>query len=71
MIISNLKEVMEDKKVTYLELERRTGLPPQTISRARGETIRDCKLSTLEAIARALGVRIYDLFDDGLGGGED
>ena len=67
MITSNIREVMEDKQITYDELERRTGLTHQTISRVRGEMIRECKLSTLEAIARALGVRIYDLFDDGLG----
>ena len=70
MISSNIKEIMEDKGVTYVELERRTGLTNLTITRARSEMIRECKLSTLESIARALGVRIYDLFEDGLGEGE-
>ena len=70
MITSNIKEIMEDKGVTYVELERRTGLTNLTITRARGELIRECKLSTLEAIARALQVRVYDLFDDGLSDGE-
>lgn len=70
MIVSNIKEIMEDKGVTYVELERRTGLTNLTITRARNELIRECKLSTLEAIAKALGVRIYDLFDDGLRGEE-
>ena len=66
MIASNIKEIMEDKGVTYVELERLTGLTNLTITRARSELIRECKLSTLETIARALDVRIYDLFDDGL-----
>ena len=70
MISSQIKEIMEDKGVTYVELERMTGLSNLTITRARSELIRECKLSTLEAIASALGVRIYDLFDDGLRGNE-
>ena len=64
MITSNIKELMEDKGITYIELERRTGLSNQTISRARGALIRECKLSTLELIARALRVPIAALFDE-------
>lgn len=64
MIISNVREIMEDYGVTYVELEKRTGLSNQTIARARGELIRECKLSTLNLIAKALGVGIKDLFED-------
>ena len=71
MISSNVKDIMEDKGITYIELERRTGLSNHTITRARSDSIRECRLYTLEAIAKALGVRTYDLYDDGLGDGED
>lgn len=64
MIISNVREIMEDYGITYVELEKRTGLSNQTIARARGELIRECKLSTLSLIAKALGVGIKDLFED-------
>ena len=66
MITSNVKEIMEDKGMTYVELERLTGLSNHTITRARSDSIRECRLYTLELIAKALDVRIYDLFYDGL-----
>ena len=63
MVKSKVKELMEEKGVTYVMLEKATGFSSQTITRARGEMIRECRLSTLEAIANALGVKICDLFD--------
>lgn len=63
MVKSKIKELMEEKGVTYAMLEKATGFSSQTITRARGEMIRECRLSTLEAIANALGVKICDLFD--------
>ena len=64
MLKSKIKEVMEEKGVTYVMLEKSTGFSSQTITRARGEMIRECRLSTLEAIAKALGVKICDLFEE-------
>ena len=64
MIKSKIKELMENKGITYTALEQRTGLSSQTITRARGEMIRECRLSTLEAIAKVLDVRIADLFEE-------
>lgn len=64
MIKSNIKALMEEKGITYAVLEKATGFSSQTITRARGEMIRECRLSTLEAIAKALGVRICDLFEE-------
>jgi DNA-binding Xre family transcriptional regulator len=55
---------MEKRKVTYAALEKMTGLSSQTITRARGELIRECRLSTLESIAKALGVSISELFEE-------
>lgn len=62
MIKSRIKEVMRERGMTYASLEQKTGLSSQTITRARGEMIRECRLSTLELIAHALDVRITDLF---------
>lgn len=64
MIKSRLKEWMEEKAVTYAALEQATGLSSQTITRARGDMIRECRLSTLESIAKVLGIRIRDLFEE-------
>lgn len=64
MIKSNIKKLMEEKGITYAAIEKATGFSSQTITRARGEMIRECRLSTLEAIAKALGVRICDLFEE-------
>ena len=64
MIKSNLKEIMERLDVTYKRLEEKTGVSGQTITRARGEMISECRLSTLETIAKALGVSTKDLYDE-------
>lgn len=64
MIKSNLKKIMERLDVTYKQLEEKTGVSSQTITRARGDMISECRLSTLEIIARALGVTTKDLYDE-------
>ena len=64
MIKSNLKEIMEKLDVTYKELEEKTGISSQTITRARGDMISECRLSTLEIIAKALKVNTKDLYEE-------
>lgn len=64
MVKSKIKDLMEEKGMTFAALEKLTGCSSQTITRARGEMIRECRLSTLEAIARALSVKIADLFEE-------
>lgn len=64
MIRSNVKNLMEKYGVPYAELEKKTGLSSQTITRARGDMISECRLSTLETIAKALGVTTKDLYDE-------
>lgn len=64
MLKSNLKEIMERLNVTYKQLEEKTGVSSQTITRARGDMISECRLSTLETIAKALGVTTKDLYDE-------
>lgn len=64
MIESLVREVMEEKGFTVLDLSLETGLATETITRARGDRIQVCRLDTLEALAKALGVKIKDLFSE-------
>ena len=49
--------------MTYEELQFRSKVAPDTVARARDERIATCKLLTLEKLAKALDVSIYDLFE--------
>ena len=42
----------EGKKITYRRLEELSDIVGETINRARGALIHECKLSTLDALAR-------------------
>jgi len=68
LIISNVRKIMEEKRVTIKQLVQMTGLAEETIMRARRgggrQQLGSCTLLTLEAIAKALGVSIKDLFDE-------
>ena len=61
-IVSNLSRLMEERGMTYEELQSRSGVAPDTVARARDERIATCKLLTLEKLADALNVEIYKLF---------
>lgn len=61
-IISNLSKIMEEKKMTYEELQFLSKVAPDTVARARDERIATCKLFTLEKLADALGVDVCKLF---------
>ena len=64
MIVSNLKNLMKEKKITMKQLEDMTGMSPSTINKARQDDgIAECRLSTLGRIATALGVPVKTLFD--------
>lgn len=64
MIVSNIRTIMKEKGKTILGLAEEARLAKQSIDRARGPLIRECRLSTLEAIAGALGVKVKDLFEE-------
>lgn len=61
--ISNLGRLMEEKNMTYEELQFRSKVAPDTVARARDERIATCKLFTLEKLATALDVDVHALFD--------
>jgi DNA-binding Xre family transcriptional regulator len=60
--ISNISEIMKKKNMTYEELQFRSKVAPDTVARARDGRIATCKLFTLEKLAKALDVDVYDLF---------
>ena len=62
MVKSNLAKLMKEKKLTYRRLSELSGIAGETINRARGILIYECKLSTLDALAKVLDVKIKDLF---------
>ena len=60
--ISNLGEIMKEKKLTYEELQFKSKVAPDTVARAKDERIASCKLVTWEKLANALNVDGCDLF---------
>ena len=65
MVISDrLRELREEKKLSQGDIEKRTGLLRAYISRVEnGHTVP--AIETLEKLARALEVPLYQLFYDG------
>lgn len=64
MLVSKVKQLMDEKRITVRALMQMTGLSNLTVVRARDSRIVKCRLETLEVIARALGVRVTDLFSE-------
>ena len=64
MITSNLKAIMEGKKVSVREMAYATGLSTTTIQKARRNGIISCTLWTLEIMAEHLGCKTKDLYDE-------
>lgn len=54
MVKSNLAKLMKEKKLTYRRLSELSGIAGETINRARGILIYECKLSTLDALAKRM-----------------
>ncbi len=64
MITSNVKKIMDAKKITIRALVAMSRLSDKTILRARSEHIVECRLYTLQTIAGHLGCRVKDLFSE-------
>jgi len=64
MLTSNIKSIMKERKVTIRAMVADTGLSGDTISRARKDQISMCSLGTLGIMAKYLGCKIKDLFDE-------
>ena len=55
---------MKRKKVTIRSLAAESGLSDRTILRARSSQIVQCRLYTLQTIARLLECQVKDLFEE-------
>lgn len=64
MITSNIKPLMEERKISIRTMVRDTGISNMTILRARRNEINQCRLCTLEVIAGYLECRVKDLFEE-------
>jgi len=69
-ITSNVKRIMEEKKISIVALSNETKLSTKIIERARTGQIKLCKLETLAIIAKGLdhGCAWQCLSGEGLGG---
>lgn len=61
MVKMLLKDILQERNLTYRKAAELTGVPKSTLQ-AIAEGKRDPKISTLESIAKGLGIRIEDLF---------
>ncbi len=62
-IIIRLDRVMADRKVSLNELSERVGITIANLSNLKNEKVSAVKLSTMEAICRALDCQPGDLFE--------
>lgn len=59
-----IKEIRELKKMSQEELAQKSGVSRTTISNLENDTDRTTMISTLQKIARALGVTVDQIFLD-------
>lgn len=64
MITSNVAKIMKKRGVTIRKMVAATGLSDTTILRARCGQINQCRVYTLEIIARFLECDVKDLFNE-------
>jgi len=62
-IIIRLDRVMADRKMSLNELSERVGITIANLSNLKNEKISAVKLSTMEAICKALNCQPGDLFE--------
>ncbi len=60
---SNLIQIMTEKGLTIRELVEQTGISSATIQKARDHRIVNCRLATLDKIARTLGISLSDVIE--------
>lgn len=65
MFKSNVKKIMNEKKVTIRDAVEVSGLSSATIHKLRDdEGISECRLSTLAKIGSALGIKTKRLYEE-------
>jgi len=65
MLRSKIDDLLWQKRLKVKDLVEQSGLARETIFRARkDDTFLSCNMRTLEIIARALDVKVKDLFEE-------
>lgn len=64
MIKQSIKTIRKEKGLTQEELSKLSGISRTIISGLENGTITNTQTSTIEAIAKALGVRTTEIFAD-------
>lgn len=65
MFKSNVKKIMNEKKITIRDAVEVSGLSSATIHKLRDdEGISECRLSTLAKIGSALGIKTKRLYEE-------
>lgn len=64
MIKSRIKEVMTETGITLKRMVADTGLAEMTLIRALREQIAQCQLCTLEIMAKYLGCKTKNLYEE-------
>lgn len=62
--MNRLREIREQKEMSLVELERKSGISRQTIYRLENEEENKARIPTLRALADALGVKVSEFFDE-------
>lgn len=64
MVKLKVREIAEARGINKAKLSRRSDLGLTTINEIWDGTRQDVRISTLEAIARVLGVKVVDLIEE-------
>lgn len=64
MITSNVKKLMDERGITIRAMVALSGLSDKTILRARTEHIIECRMYTLQTLAKCLGCSVKALFEE-------
>ena len=65
MFKSNIRDLMNKKDMTVLDMVEKTGMSSRTIQRAvKDDSIEACELGTLARIGAALGVKTKRLYEE-------
>lgn len=64
VIAKRLKQIFKDKKLSLIEISKRSKLPYGTINELLNNDNRDVNLSTVINVLSAIDISLKDFFDD-------
>ena len=61
IIAKNIRKYKELRKTSFLKVAKKAGIPYTTLENILYQRVQDVQISTLQKIAKALGVKVDDL----------